>query len=202
MFIEGLFEQVDLYVRSFVRQALVSQGIDGALNRFVNMHELGSLLEGNHIASGELERRRSGYTVLNGDVIMGRTLREVFAEQGIAFDFFDGEEIREIKGQAAYRAESLQGEVQIVYTHEDVGSFRPGRILVTPMTAPDFVPAIKSAAAIITDEGGITCHAAIVAREMKKPCIIGTKIATKVLKDGDMIEVDTNTGTVRVLKRT
>jgi pyruvate,water dikinase len=51
----------------------------------------------------------------------------------------------------------------------------------------------------VTDEGGITCHAAIVAREMKKPCIIGTKIATKILKDGDMVEVDAESGVVRIL---
>ncbi len=60
--------------------------------------------------------------------------------------------------------------------------------------------ALKRAAAFVTDEGGITCHAAIVAREMKKTCIIGTKIATKVLKDGDLVEVDAKKGIVRKLK--
>jgi pyruvate,water dikinase len=59
---------------------------------------------------------------------------------------------------------------------------------------------MQKAAAFVTDEGGLTCHAAIVAREMKKPCIIGTKIATKVLKDGDMVEVDANKGIVKILK--
>ena len=62
------------------------------------------------------------------------------------------------------------------------------------------MPAMEKAAAFVTDEGGITCHAAIVAREMKKPCIIGTKIATKVLKDGDLVEVDAEKGIVRILK--
>jgi len=73
-------------------------------------------------------------------------------------------------------------------------------ILVTPMTRPELVPFIKNAAAFVTDEGGVTCHAAIVAREMNKPCIIGTKIATKVLKDGDMVEVDADKGIVKILK--
>ena len=59
---------------------------------------------------------------------------------------------------------------------------------------------MKKAGAFVTNEGGITCHAAIVAREMKKPCIIGTKIATKVLKDGDLVEVDAENGVVRVIK--
>ena len=65
------------------------------------------------------------------------------------------------------------------------------------MTDPRYVPAMKKAAAIVTDEGGITCHAAIVSRELKKPCIIGTKIATKVLKDGDEVEVDAEKGVVK-----
>lgn len=62
---------------------------------------------------------------------------------------------------------------------------------------PAFMPAMKKAVAFVTDEGGITSHAAIIAREMKKPCIIGTKIATKVLRDGDLVEVDANKGIVR-----
>ena len=65
------------------------------------------------------------------------------------------------------------------------------------MTMPRYLPAMVRAAAFVTDEGGITCHAAIIAREMRKPCIIGTKIATQVLKDGDMVEVDADNGVVR-----
>ena len=73
---------------------------------------------------------------------------------------------------------------------------------MTEMTAPSFVPMMKRAAAIVTDEGGITCHAAIVAREIKKPCIVGTKNATKVLKDGDMVEVNAERGIVTILNKT
>jgi len=68
------------------------------------------------------------------------------------------------------------------------------------MTVPDFLPAMKKAKAIVTDEGGLTCHAAIVSRELSIPCIIGTRIATKVLKDGDLVEVDSNEGKIRILK--
>jgi pyruvate,water dikinase len=67
------------------------------------------------------------------------------------------------------------------------------------MTVPDLVSAMKRAAAIVTDEGGVTCHAAIISRELKKPCIIGTKVATKVFKDGDLVEVDANKGIVRII---
>ena len=67
------------------------------------------------------------------------------------------------------------------------------------MTRPEYLPLMEKAAAFITDAGGVLSHAAIVAREMKKPCIIGTKIATKILKDGDLVEVDAERGTIRKL---
>ena len=74
-----------------------------------------------------------------------------------------------------------------------------GEIIVSSMTRPEMVVAMKKAAAIITDEGGITSHAAIVSRELGIPCILGTKIATKVFKNGDIAEVDANNGIVRKL---
>lgn len=95
----------------------------------------------------------------------------------------------------------VSGRVKIVKTIKDVGKKDKDFILVTPMTTPELVPAAHRAKAIVTDEGGITCHAAIVSREINKPCIIGTKIATKVLRDGDLVEVDANKGIVKVLKK-
>jgi phosphohistidine swiveling domain-containing protein len=77
---------------------------------------------------------------------------------------------------------------------------KPGDILVTGMTMPDFVPSMNKAAAIVTDEGGITCHAAIIARELGKPCVVGTKIATRIIKDGDTLEVNANHGVVKIIK--
>jgi pyruvate,water dikinase len=67
------------------------------------------------------------------------------------------------------------------------------------MTNATYAPYIRKAAAVVTDEGGRTCHAAIAAREMKTPCIVGTLSATTVLKDGDLVEVDADHGVVKVL---
>ncbi|MFA6399561.1 MAG: PEP-utilizing enzyme [archaeon] len=105
-----------------------------------------------------------------------------------------------LKGQSAYPGK-VTGRVRKILTSQAVKFFRQGEILVAPMTTVDFTSAIKSCAAFITDEGGITSHAAIVARELKKPCIIGTKIATRVLQDGDLVEVDANKGIVKVIKK-
>ena len=71
--------------------------------------------------------------------------------------------------------------------------------MVSIATNPDIVPAMKKAGAIVTEQGGITSHAAIVSRELRTPCVIGTKIATKVLKDGMVVEVDANKGIVKIL---
>ncbi|MFA6304755.1 MAG: PEP-utilizing enzyme [Patescibacteria group bacterium] len=104
-----------------------------------------------------------------------------------------------LKGQVA-RPGHVTGRVRIIKRKNQVGSLLSDEILVSPMTTPDFISAMKKAGAIITDEGGITCHAAIVARELGIPCIIGTKIATQVLHDGDLVEVDANKGIIRKLK--
>lgn len=92
-----------------------------------------------------------------------------------------------------------KGNVKIVMKTHDLLNFNKGDILVSTMTRPEMTVAMKKAAAIVTDEGGVTSHAAVVSRELKIPCIIGTKHATKIFKDGDMIEVDANSGTVRKL---
>ena len=105
-----------------------------------------------------------------------------------------------IKGQIAARG-FAKGRVRIIISKSKIKDFKNGEILVSSMTTPEYVPAMKKAKAIITDEGGITCHAAIVSREMKKPCIIGTKIATRVLKDGDFVEVDADKGVVEIIKK-
>jgi phosphoenolpyruvate synthase/pyruvate phosphate dikinase len=103
-----------------------------------------------------------------------------------------------IKGNPAFPG-IVRGAVRLILSPEDKNSIKNGEIIVAPMTTVDFLPFMKKALAFITDEGGITSHAAIVAREMKKPCIIGTKIATTVLKNGDTVEVDANAGTIRIL---
>ncbi|MFA6514359.1 MAG: PEP-utilizing enzyme [Patescibacteria group bacterium] len=103
--------------------------------------------------------------------------------------------VSQIKGQVACPG-IVSGYVKIVINPNDIAKVKSGDILVSTMTRPDYLAAMKKAKAIITDEGGLLCHAAIVSREIKKPCIIGTKIATQILKDGDFIKVDANKGVV------
>ena len=105
-----------------------------------------------------------------------------------------------LKGTIA-QVGAATGRVKVVMSVGELHKVKQGDILVTYMTSPNFLPAMKLAKAYVTDEGGLTCHAAIVAREMKKPCIIGTKIATKVFKDGDMVEVDAYQGIIKKIEK-
>jgi phosphohistidine swiveling domain-containing protein len=108
-----------------------------------------------------------------------------------------------IKGFVASKGDGeriFSGRIRIILNAYE-GDMEEGEILVAGMTRPEYVPLMKKAKAIITNEGGITSHAAIIAREMKKPCIIGTKVATRVLHDGDLVEVDADNGVVRILER-
>ncbi|NMA88955.1 MAG: phosphoenolpyruvate synthase [Methanoculleus bourgensis] len=88
------------------------------------------------------------------------------------------------------------GRVVIVRDVRDTSTIKDGDILVTKMTNPDMVPAMRRVKAIVTDEGGMTCHAAIVSRELGTPAVVGTKKATKILQDGQVITVDGEKGTI------
>lgn len=125
----------------------------------------------------------------------------ITAEQYNELEKISFEENKTIKiiGASA-NAGVAKGKVKIIFSERDFSKMQNGDILVASMTRPEYAPIIKQASAIVTDEGGVTCHAAIISREMNIPCIIGTKIATKILRDGDLVYVDANKGIVKILK--
>ncbi|MDO8593430.1 MAG: PEP/pyruvate-binding domain-containing protein [bacterium] len=105
-----------------------------------------------------------------------------------------------VNGQTGNKGK-VQGRVSIIMASDDFPKFVEGCVLVTTMTTPDFVILMQKSVAIVTDIGGMLSHASIVSRELHKPCVIGTKFATQILKDGDLVEVDADNGVVRILKR-
>lgn len=110
------------------------------------------------------------------------------------------EEVTRLKGISAFPGK-IRGIVRAVDSFNySEAKFNKGDVLVSINSSSLYIHLIKKASALVADEGGMGCHAAIIAREFKKPCIIGTKIATRVLREGDMVEVDANLGIVRVLK--
>ena len=106
-----------------------------------------------------------------------------------------GEEAPILRGFGASPGVAV-GTARILHGPAEMEKLKAGEILVTTMTTPDMVPAMSRAAAIVTDEGGMTCHAAIVSRELGVPCVVGTREATKLVTDGAEVTVDGKTGTV------
>jgi phosphohistidine swiveling domain-containing protein len=90
------------------------------------------------------------------------------------------------------------GRARIMRSQADVQKVEKGDILIASMTTPDYVAAMERASAFVTDEGGLACHAALISRDLRVPCLIATKHATKCIPDGSLIEVNTFDGVVRI----
>jgi len=151
----------------------------------------------------ELEGREFGYIYYQGLVYANVDEKE-FAQKhnlNIVYDkLVASSRIEEIRGKSAFQGK-VTGKVKVVFEISDMKKIGVVDVLVTSMTTPDLIAVSRDFAAIVTDEGGMLCHAAIVARELKKPCIIGTKIATQVLHDGDLVEVDADGGIIKILNK-
>ena len=170
---------------------------------FATVDEVEKFFSNSPVNLAEIKKRKNGYAAYfdkeHNPVIVTGSKAEKFKEkvQGIA-------ESDTVKGNVA-RKGYASGKVRIISFSaknydEQVAAFTEGEILVTGMTRPQIIHLCRKAAAIITDEGGITCHAAVVSREFNVPCIIATHNATKVLKTGDKVEVDADKGVVRKLQ--
>lgn len=174
--------------------------IDLLTLQFTIPPELFEFLKGKELNWEEIKKRTKGCMLYN-DLDDG-------------YCFYAGEEFEKLKKEILLKGMDdkisdfrgttasygkVQGIVRVVTNPRE--EFKDKEILVTFMTRPDFVPLMKRAKAIVTSEGGIMSHAAIVARELGIPCIVGTRIATKVLKSGDLVEVNGNHGLVKIIKR-
>jgi phosphohistidine swiveling domain-containing protein len=164
---------------------------------FIRFDEINN---GNYPNQAKIIKRRKGYIYHKGKLLSGLSKEKYAGANNIELEGYafvkKKKEDEKINGRIAYKGK-VKGAVVIVRERKDFAKVRKGDILITAMTTPEMAMIMRKAAAFITDEGGITCHAAIVAREFKKPCIIGTGNATQILKDGDLVEVDAEKGVVR-----
>ncbi len=107
--------------------------------------------------------------------------------------------LTEVKGKTGAKGKA-SGKAIVIHSNLDLNKVQDGCVLVAHMTRQDYVPAMRKCVAFVTDEGGITCHTAIIARELGVPCIVGTGNATEVFKDGDQIEVNADKGIAKKVK--
>lgn len=156
-------------------------------------------LTGERIPPAEaLRERQAGFAFAafgaQHGVLVGRSLLELKKKMSLLKQGPAGE----VKGKTACGG-SVRGRCKTVFSKSDYSKVERGDVLITPMTTPEMMVVLEKAVAFVTDEGGITCHAAIISRELGKPCIIGTKVATSVFKDGDLVDVDATNGIVKLV---
>jgi|SRR3989344_1013489 len=168
--------------------------------KYLLPHEIRYIFDGK-ITRKELQKRMEGCMTAVRPESLTFIVGEEAAQLYEAVKRLDiPKDLKVIKGLPASLGKVV-GIAKIVKSAKEIAKVNPGDILVAVMTRPDYVIGMKKAAAIVTDEGGLTCHAAIISREFRLPCVIATKFATHVLCDGDKIEVDADKGEVRILKR-
>ncbi|MFH1111658.1 MAG: PEP-utilizing enzyme [Patescibacteria group bacterium] len=194
------------YLNIYIGDTILSEmarrrRVSKILTRFLLLNEVESFFINQVPSVKELKSRQKEVVVIvwghNNFVATGRAAQKI---RQIMFPINKQDKVMDIRGLTA-SVGRVSGKVKIIGSVKEINRVNKGDILVAVMTRPDYIAGIKKAAAIVTNEGGITCHAAIVARELGIPCIIATKIATKIFKDGDVVEVNANHGVVTLLKR-
>jgi len=200
------------YADNFIKLAQEKYSLSADEIASYHYDEILDLSETGNKQKGEvLEERQKGFlTVWTQKETKNYTAEDAHAQIKDLLEFRANEikTTQEVKGNVASWPDKNQTKIEgkaFVLTsafdsEEELKKFQDGDILVTTQTHPNLVPQMKKALAIVTDEGGITCHAAIVSRELSKPCIIGTKLASKIFKSGDLIELDLKNGTVKKSK--
>lgn len=193
------FYQSALYVSNFLKEIAKRLSIKD-LTYLIPDEIITNLNKSSKFDKRIISERKKGFCLItnvsNFQCVSGKKLA-VLRKQIV----LDKDLKKDVKGVVIYKDESIiKGKVFIAKKYQDLKNMKKDSILVTTSTTPDYVPYLNKVKCIITDEGGILCHAAVISRETKIPCVIGTKMATKVLKDGDLVEVDANKGVVRKIK--
>ena len=173
-------------------------GFEGDLMRYMSLPEMDIFLKEKKLGEAQLkilEERKEGYVM----VYLEEGDQEIIQTGSIVAEIREmlqpSISTTELKGTCAFPGRA-KGRVHNLLTDRN---WHPpkGAIIVTTMTNPDDTPIIKNASALITEEGGILSHAAVLSRELMIPCIMSTKYATQMLKTGDIIEVDAEKGIIK-----
>ena len=178
------------------------------LGLFYLLQDIENLFQGKAISADEIENRKKlfvGHWEKGKITYASGSAAEEIAKRELG-DMYQMEKVKEFSGQIANIGKirsvaRLLGANDMVTARKLRNDFKKGQILVTQMTQPNIMDIASRAGGIVTDEGGTLSHAAIISRELKIPCIVGTSIATDMIEDGDMVEVDADKGVVKIIKK-
>ncbi|MBI2445606.1 hypothetical protein HYV43_04425 [Candidatus Micrarchaeota archaeon] len=191
---DTLRQKMNLALRNLYGEIARRAGMSIADVSLLTCNEISLLLKDSGSRPGmrqTAKARQSGFSMLETPTRLQLTTG--LPESGV-----HGAAAKLLRGISASPGTAV-GTVRIVLTNQDLPKIRAGDVMVATMTRQDFVPYIRRCAALVTDEGGVTCHAAIIARELVIPCVVGTHSATQVLQSGRKIRVDGLRGTVSLL---
>lgn len=210
--LKTLVELLDMLARiqDYRKQAVLRSNhfLFAAAKRVAQMHKIPRLLA-LFLTGPEVVEALQG--TIDKQRLHQRSKGSVFIATRRGVSVYDGKKFHALHGPPFFLPRSKQslivgtpacpghvsGRVKVVLRQSDFGKMKKGMILVTNNTTPEYVPIMKKARAIIADQGGLTSHTAIVSRELGIPSIIGTKLGTQLLKDGDLVEVDATQGIIK-----
>ena len=199
LYSEPVYSETEKFMRFMAKQISKKTGYDQKIILYTDRLEMDEYFRNGNLPNKSILKKRYAKSALlcvngEGDLFtekqvdnIDKIITNASGDNGI------------INGNSAYPGKA-KGVVRVVTDPKKAGVFNKGDILVTGMTRPEFLHLVKKSAAFITDAGGMLSHAAISARELKKPCVVGTLVATKVFKNGDKIEVDAKKGIIKKLK--
>ncbi|MBI4453273.1 hypothetical protein HY636_01390 [Candidatus Woesearchaeota archaeon] len=191
---ESVYSRTEQFFRSLAMSIAIKENYDKEIITCLTQQELETYIETGTLPNENVLRERfeaSAILFENGETKL--FTGSEFVELENKFFQCTGDEI---KGIVAFKGKVI-GKCRIIHDPFKKHDFDEGDILITGMTRPEFTPFMKKAGAIVTDAGGLLCHVAITAREMKIPCIVGTEKATRIFKEGDIVEVDAENGIIR-----
>ncbi len=208
-FLNSVFFGSDAVLPKLLKAFELRFGIPERTLQQYSRDELLGLFDDKRVADDEIERRNDAFYIVGKD---GKLIIKTGAEAKKDIQAFIGEAAREhsetIAGTSAHTGKA-RGAARIIRAgydnfdalHQLMDAMQKGDILVAETTSPELMPACQKAGGIITDQGGMLSHAAIVSRELNIPCIVGTSNATEAIKDGDTVEVDGDKGVIHIIER-
>ncbi|MBU0613384.1 hypothetical protein KKB10_05245 [Patescibacteria group bacterium] len=189
-------------IHKLMKPFLTKEGITMKQAGMMTMREMNHFMDAGEFPNINILNRRWKYCVLfdseEGENFLYNSEAKQWVENNVEKEEISNDG-RELSGQVACadKRDKIRGVVKIVNGPEEMVKFNQEEILVSIATTPDIVPVMKKAKAIISDIGGMTCHAAVVSRELGVPCIVGTKFASRFFKDGEKVEMDMLEGIIK-----
>ena len=189
-----ILEHSSWYLKDIVKEIEKRTGCNIA---YLTPEEVGQLLLEKRDFKDEIEKRKQALVMMT----FGEKIHVLSGDEAIEFDkTLLAVNLKEsnLKGQPAFKG-VVKGKAVVVASTEDFHKIKHGEVLIAHTTTPEIVPFLKDIKAIVTEEGGILSHPAVISREMKVPCIIGVAGCTEAIKDSQLVEVDADKGVVNIL---